>query len=141
MGYANVSDEPYGDPDDDDRIYEEPVETINLSDGRTVKRARDRHTKQQREAAAFWQAVLRDKIGRREVWGLLKAAHTFETMFPSGPVGFPDPNAAWFRAGEQQLGQRTYQMLVRFDPEGVLAMQREHDPSMMPAKRRRAVPE
>jgi hypothetical protein len=111
-------------------------------DGRRAnERKAGRIRREQREAQAFWKAVFDSEVGRREIWRKVfsaEASHTFETRFLSGAVGFPDPNASWYARGEQDLGLRLFHTLQALNPDGVLAMQREHDPRFVQAKRIKA---
>ena len=87
-----------------------PVETVNLTDPKSVRRARDRHRREEQEEASFWRAVLNDKIGRRVMWALIRDdCGGFAPPFACGPNGFPQPEATWFAAGKYALGQRLYQ--------------------------------
>jgi hypothetical protein len=99
-------------------------------------RERDRHDAQQ-----FWKAVFASEVGRREMWRVLEACHTFSPVFACGPTGFPQPEATWFHAGEQAVGQRLYQSWALLDRAGMFAMLDEHDPRFTkpkaPAKRKR----
>ena len=92
------------------------------------------------ESREFWRQVLAHPIGKREIWGILADASTFGERFACGPNGFPQSEATWFHAGEQALGLRLFLRLQMLDPEGVFAMQREHDPRFSkpsPPKRKR----
>lgn len=106
---------------------DEPQSPPDAADLKTAEKLKRRLRKEAREAQAFWRGVLADQIGRREVWRLLRDAHVFETRFACGPNGFPQPEATWFHAGEQDFGQRLYRALLRMDLAGVTAMHREHD--------------
>jgi hypothetical protein len=88
----------------------------------------------EKEAADFWKYVLSHPIGRREMWKILQAASTFEERFACGPNGFPQPEATWFKAGEQSLGLRLFLSWQIIDPAGVLLMQQEHDPRFVKPK-------
>lgn len=81
----------------------------------------------QRESDRFWLTVFSTEAGRREMWGILTAAHTFEERFAVGPNGFPQSEATWFHAGEQAFGQRLYQKWLAQDPENVILMHIEND--------------
>lgn len=83
---------------------------------------------QQQQAADFWKRVFASDVGRREMWGILDACHTFETKFGVGPTGFPQPEATWFHRGEQSIGERLFHSWSRLDREGVWRMLDEHDP-------------
>lgn len=100
----------------------------NAADPVEMRIAREKQEERLSAAEVFWRGVLADPVGRREVWQLLQAAHTFEERFACGPNGFPQPEATWFHAGEQSFGQRFYQKLQFVDREGVWLMQDEHDP-------------
>lgn len=105
--------------------------TPDLTDRRSVRRTRDRQLREQRERAAFWQAVLADKVGRREVWRLiadLDWGHAFNTKHAATPVGFPDERATWEYLGQQQLALRFYHDLMAIDPAGVMLLHQEFDP-------------
>lgn len=80
-----------------------------------------------RDAAAFWREVFASPIGRAEMWKLLQAADTFEAPFAASPAGFPDPFAAFHRAGAHAFGQRLYRTWLARDPLAVAQMHAEHD--------------
>jgi hypothetical protein len=123
--------------DDDldvDPPYDEPVEEPseaepdNVADRRHRERKEKRIARQKREGAQFWRGVLATEVGRREVWGILRAGHWTETRFSCGPNGFPQTEATWFAAGEQALAQRFHDTLDIIDHEGLYLMKTEHDP-------------
>lgn len=102
------------------------------------RRRETRRAREDREREEFWKDVFRSAVGRREIWRMLftgDGTHPFETRFPAGPVGFPDPNAAWYSRGEQDFGLRLYHSLLQIDRAGVLRMQDEHDPRFTKPKR------
>ncbi|MBB3453902.1 hypothetical protein FHT86_002158 [Rhizobium sp. BK313] len=122
--------------DDDDDIppfedgTEEPLpEQPNASSRKTVETAKKKQNRHKREAKAFWQAVFADPIGRREMWSILRAAHINETVFACGPNGTPQPEATWYKLGEQQFGQTLLRSWTILDRDGVFLMQDEHDPA------------
>lgn len=126
-----------GDPDDlplEDAPDEQADALGSTEDTATPSGARRRETRiqrEEREADEFWRGVLSTEIGRREMWKLIAdtdAGHAFETRFPSGPMGFPDPNAAWYERGQQDFCLRLYQAWLRRDPAAVHKMHEEHDP-------------
>lgn len=80
------------------------------------------------QAETFWKQIFANPVGRREMWALLQQTHPFETRFACSPTGFPQPEATWFHAGEQDFGLRLYHSWMALDPEGVMSMQREFDP-------------
>jgi hypothetical protein len=117
---------------------DEPISEIdNAGDVAAIKRKRDRTRRDKDEAAEFWKAVLSTPIGRREVWAILRSAHTFEERFACGPNGFPQPEATWFEAGQQAWGMRFYHSLALIDRDAVFVMHDEHDPRFAkPSKRK-----
>lgn len=133
---------------DDDLFPDEP-DSENPPDGhsatepaQSARRRETRRAQEQRERDEFWKGVLASPVGRREVWRLLftgQAAHPFETQFPVGPSGFPDPNAAWYARGEQDFGLRLYHALLQLNRGGTLLMQDEHDPRFAKPRRGRPV--
>lgn len=106
----------------------------DAGDPAAIERTRRRQREADKEAAKFWRGVLADPVGRREVWTLLQLAHVFETRFACGPTGFPQPEATWFHAGEQDFGLRLYRSLLRMDMEGVRIMHHEFDPDFTGAR-------
>lgn len=119
----------------DDEGPEAPAEQASAVEGPKQRRKREiRGEREFREAQQFWATALADEVGRREIWKLLQAAHTFEERFACGPNGFPQVEATWFHAGEQAFGQRFYRMLSRIDRAGVLKMHDIHDPEFPKAK-------
>lgn len=126
-------DDPPDEPEDEGR--EPAAEQASAVEGPKQRRKRElRGERESREARQFWTAALSDEAGRREIWKLLQAAHTFEERFACGPNGFPQVEATWFHAGEQAFGQRLYRMLSRIDRAGVLKMHDVHDPEFPKAK-------
>lgn len=131
--YAGDDDEPEDAP---------PPETTNLTDPKSVRRARDRNRREAQEEESFWRAVFNDKIGRRTMWRLLQDdCHGFSPPFACGPNGFPNEQATWFQAGQYALGQRLYQRWMRMAPEGYALMMTEHDPRFVQARPERRRPE
>lgn len=91
--------------------------------------AEARRLQEEAEASDFWRRVFTDRIGRREMWRFFHTeAHAFNDHFAASPVGFPDPHATFFHAGEQSLGLRLYHRCLRFAHQGVGFMHIEHDP-------------
>ena len=84
----------------------------------------------ERESQHFWRSVFSVPVGRREMWAVLERCGTFETPFAASPTGFPDPVAAWHRAGQHSLGNSLYLSWLRLDPDGVNLMLREHHPQL-----------
>lgn len=114
--------------------------TVDLTSTESLKRTQDRMLREQKERVAFWQAVLANKIGRREIWRLVadpQWGHAFERPFAVGPNGFPQPEATWFQAGAKDFGMRFYHELMRIDPDGTLAMLKEHEPSFQKSRRQK----
>lgn len=117
----------------------ETVETVLAStnqptvDAGTLKglNAQERENElRRRDRAAFWRGVLSTETGRREIWNIiagLDQLHAFNTNFPVGPVGFPDPNAAWYQRGQQDYGLKLYHDLLTVVPQEALLMHNEND--------------
>lgn len=123
------ADEIHELPDDDDELEPLPSDqpTVDAASVRTLRKRITKRELRQRESDGFWRLVLGSTVGRRELWGLLAAAHTFDTVFACGPTGFPQSEATWFKAGEQQFGLRLYQSWLRLSPELVALMHAEND--------------
>ncbi len=117
-------------PDDADDAVPTAQPTVDAANPKGVKKARREQSIRQDEAKAFWTAVFASPIGRREMWGVLQAAHTFNPVFAMGPTGFPDQAATWFQAGEQGLGQRLWKSWLAMDRDGVILMMNEYDPQL-----------
>lgn len=130
-----MSDDDEPQTDDDDEVREPPVVQATAVETPKQRARRERDgEREQRRAKQFWSGVLADEAGRREIWKLLQASHTFEERFACGPNGFPQVEATWFHAGEQSFGQRLYRMLARLDRAGVLTMHDHHDPEFKTGK-------
>lgn len=127
---------------DDEEPEDPPLpETTDLTDPKSVRRARDRVKREVQEAESLWRAVLAQKAGRRELWRLISIeGRAFNTEFACGPTGFPQPEATWHNLGRQQWAIRLYHDLLRIDPDGVRAMHVQCDDRFIVAKpeRRRA---
>lgn len=133
-------------PDDPDQPDDETLPTDQV----TVDVASPEGLKQQRRTAKqvrqngedFWHQVFASEIGRREMWQIIHTdMHAFNPNFAVGPVGFPDPNAAWYERGIQDKGLILYHRWLALEPEGVRKMHEENDPRFGKQKRpRRATP-
>jgi hypothetical protein len=122
---------------DSSDVREQPG--VDAADARSYRKQRNTAEFRKRQAQEFWQRVFADPIGRREMWGILQEAHAFEERFACGPSGFPQPEATWFQAGIQSLGQRLFQSWTILDRAGVFMMLDEFDPRFVkpkPAKNR-----
>ena len=129
-----MSDDPPTDDDDDDDPEPLP-ETTNLTDPKSVRRARDRVKREAQENESFWRAVLADKVGRREIWRLIALEGlAFNTDFACGPNGFPSGKATWHNLGRQQWALRLYHDLLRIDLDGMRLVHSEHDPRFLAHK-------
>jgi len=126
-----------GDDDDDFSPEPGPTEqpTVDAASATTLRKARRTKRGRQREADEFWNAVFDSEIGRREMWGLLSAAHPFDTRFGATPAGFAEERATWVYHGEQQLGLRMFLTWQHLYPEGVRMMIAENDPRFATRKR------
>lgn len=127
-------------PEDGSEQEELPLPAMDLTDPKAVRMSRDKLKREKQERAAFWRAVLNDRIGRRELWRWIASeGHAFNPEFACGPNGTPQPEATWFRAGEQQFALKLYHELAAMDREGVLKMHDEHDSRFAAEKRTRKV--
>lgn len=104
-----------------------PAGVDSAVDPERKRRRESKKARKEREDREFFRFIVSSEVGRRFMWSILREAHTFETMFPAGPVGFPDPNAVWFQAGKQDLGQRLYQTWHAKAPGEVMSMLIEND--------------
>lgn len=82
----------------------------------------------------FWKSVLLDEVGRAEVWKFLIDGGAFTPPFAVGPTGFPQPEATWFKAGQQAFVLGFYHRLMSIDIDGVKLMLGEHDSRFKAAK-------
>jgi hypothetical protein len=114
---------------------EQPTE--DTGNARKVAQRRRKIDREQEQDEGYIRGMLADKIGRRVLYGILSAAHTFDTRFAVGPAGFADANATWFHAGEQALGQGLYQRWLQIDHQAVFLMLTENDSRFKPKTRRK----
>lgn len=122
-----------GQPTDDQAVDETPSAT----DPKDQARRRRSHAVEAENLARFWHDLMENPIGRLAMWRWLQALHAFETQFATA-AGFPQPEATWFKFGEQQSGQRLYQTLMKHNLEATNRMLIEHHPDFAaPPKRRR----
>ncbi len=117
---------------DDDLEAQEPDELFpadqpNAADPGALKRQRTRSRLKARESDRWWTSVLSTELGRREIWRVLESAGWNRTPFACGPNGFPQPEATWFQAGQQEFAWRLFFSLQRIAPELTLLMQQEND--------------
>lgn len=112
-------------------------QAVDAATPQGLKRQRNKAERERLEADVFWKRVFADPIGRRELWYLLAACHTFEERFACGPSGFPQPEATWFHAGEQSVGLRLYQHWLAHHRDGVALMHDEHDPRFAKPEQRK----
>lgn len=115
-----------GETPDDAPLSE--AEVPNAADPRSIRKKRDRQSRNKHEASEFWKSVFADPVGRREMWAMLRSCHAHEHRFACSPNGSPYPEAAWFQRGEEATGERLFKSWLVADPEGVMLMLREHDP-------------
>jgi hypothetical protein len=97
----------------------------------TEQAAEDQQSKtkmEARQASDFWRGLLRTPIGRREIHKLLTMVRAFESSpFAATPIGFPDPQATFFNAGQIEQGRAVYQMLAILARDELFAMQDEYN--------------
>lgn len=105
--------------------------TPNVADEKSIRKRKLTQKQLARQDDDWWTAALNSEVGRRCLWSLIDAAGSFEDRFACGPNGFPQPEATWFRAGEQAFGLKLYHKLLLRDPILVSAMHAENDPRFM----------
>lgn len=91
------------------------------------KRRESVKKRKEREDREFFKMMLNVEAGRRFLWSILNECHTFETIF-GHHNGLPVSEATWMNLGEQQIGQRLYQLWHVRNPIGIMAMLKENDP-------------
>jgi hypothetical protein len=120
-------DPPDSETDDQrDKGADDPI-AADARERREYESKKRKLARQKKEGEDLWRAVLGTEIGRREVWGLLSDARTFEERFASGPNGFPNPQATDYYRGERDFGLRLYQKLLVIDLDHVKLMHNECD--------------
>jgi hypothetical protein len=116
------------DEEDDEPLPSDQV-TVDAASPAGLKQQRRTQKRIAEDAKDFWKRVFATPVGRHEIWNILNNdMHAFTTIFAAGPTGVPDPNAAWYRLGEQNLGLILYHRWMAIDPEGVRLMHIENDP-------------
>jgi hypothetical protein len=111
---------------DEDDDEPQPVQ-IDVGDPVAVARRQTESQFRDEQVADFWRRCLADPVGRMVLWGLLMDCHTFEERFSTSPGGMAYPEAAWFAAGEREVGQRMWRTWLGIDPELVMLMHGQHD--------------
>lgn len=99
----------------------------NASDIAQIKRKARRKKLAEDDGLVFWQKVLSDPVGRREMWKILQDAQTFKVKFGVGPNGFPSPEGSWFAHGQQAFGMGLYHKWLFALPQLVYLMHAEND--------------
>lgn len=95
----------------------------------------------EQERASFWLAVLKEKVGRREMWRWVSSeGRAFNTDFALGPTGVPQPEATLHGFGRQQWALRHYCDLMNIDRRSVWLLHRENDPRFIETKQPRPQP-
>lgn len=131
-----MTDEDEESPDHNEDGLASAVETRtdSATDVREHRKRGRRKRQDAKHADDFWRRNLATADDRRFLWGFLVSLHTFEQRFACGPSGFPQPEATWFHAGEQDVGLRLYRTWMRTAPDLLQLMHAENDPAF--AKRR-----
>jgi hypothetical protein len=111
--------------DDEGDEIEQPA--VDAGNPVAVRRRKKQLKFDKQDSVNFWKLVFSTPVGRREMFGMLRATHWSEIKFACGPNGFPQPDATWFAAGEQSVGDRFFISWLIMDPENVLLMLREND--------------
>jgi hypothetical protein len=124
-----ADDDPPSDIEDDDGTLPTGESTVDAANQTTAKRQRVKALKDWEQAREFWSRSLRDPVGGRILWNMLRDLHTFEDeLFACGPNGFPNPGATDHARGQRDFGLRLYRTLVKFDREAVFALHDQFDP-------------
>lgn len=122
-----MSDEDDADQQPDEVEVEE-LPKFDAGDPDSVGKRNKKLEIQRKESERFWRYVFSLKVGRREMWRLLRDCKAFETEFACGPNGFPQPEATWFKAGEANWGKRVRDSWLVDHTEAFALMLRENDP-------------
>ncbi len=136
-------DDPPDNEQDEGPETTSDVATVDSATAGGVRGQRKKAERERNEAIVFWQGLLRDPVGRREVWLLLNVhLHAFNANFATSPNGAPYQEAAWYHRGRQDAGLELYHRLFALDPAGILAMHKEYDPRFAepPKPRARRMP-
>ena len=128
-----------GDEDDPNNEFVEDAQateerTVDASSKQSLRKRERKRDRALREKDIFWKQVFSSEVGRREMFDILTQCHAFEERFACGPNGFPQPEATWFHAGEQAVGQRLFQSWCILDRAGAFAMLDECDPRFFKSK-------
>ncbi len=116
------------DPDDDGSAPTEQP-TTSATGTTTVRRQRVKQLTEQEHAREFWSRSLRDPIGGKIIFTMLRDLHAFEDeRFACGPNGFPQPDATEYQRGQRDFALRFYRTLVCYDREAVFALHDQLDP-------------
>jgi hypothetical protein len=129
--------EPLDDIAAEEEVLPSEQPTEDAASPRKVAQRRRSLAREREQEETYLRAVLADPVGRRVLYGILNAAHTFDTRFAVGPSGFPDANATWFHAGEQALGLGLYQRWQQIDHQAVFLMLTENDSRFQPPPKTR----
>lgn len=125
-------------PDADEGINAEEATSLNPTVDAGTKRGVRKQVltakRKQVQAEDFYRQIFASEVGRREMWDILKSLGTFDTVFATGPNGFPNEMATWFQAGQREAGQRLWKSWLKLDKDGVLLMMTEHDADLQKPK-------
>ncbi len=109
-------------------------DVVDAGSAAGVAAAQAKSRRNQKRTDALWSALLRDPVGRQQLWAMLVDLGTFETRYGCGPNGFPVDLQTFFNLGQRDYGLRLLRTLMVIDGEGVLAMHRENDPAFKKGK-------
>lgn len=121
--------------DDDDHLPE--TDAIDSGSPEGVAAQTKKRSRAADKVAEFWKGVLSTEIGRAEIWRILADGGVFTSPFQVGPNGFPQPDATWFKAGQQALVFAEYHRLLLHDRVGVMLMLDENDPAFKAKARKK----
>ena len=106
------------------------TKTTDVATPRGLSKQQREQYLRDRERVDFWRATMGTVVGRREIWAIIGAVdglHAFNQNFSVSPVGFPDPNAAWYYRGQQDYGLKLYHELSTLVPAEAMQMLAEND--------------
>ena len=114
--------------DESDANNDYENDDVEIENPRQTERKRARLEREADEENEFWRQALATKVGRRAFYKMFQQGGLWSTPFAVGPNGFPQPEATWFKAGEQAVIARIHDKFQLLDHGAVFTMLRENDP-------------
>ena len=122
---------------EEDEIQASDTETVDAASAKGIRKQKRAIRVKDEQKRAIYRQLFSTPAGRRVMWEILNDTNPFEALFVTGPNGFPQPEATWFRAGQREYGLRLYQSWQLLDRDGVNLMLDENDPRFIQAKKSR----